>query len=65
MLPSLSGRKLEVRLACSGTAGWACPFGIDASDVLQGRPDDHMEMEMLSRNLLIGLFTIGDTLFNQ
>jgi hypothetical protein len=54
---------LELERLCS--AGWACPFGIDASDVLQGRPDDHMEMEMLSRNLLIGLFTIGDTLFNQ
>jgi hypothetical protein len=62
MLPS--GRKLEVRLACwswSGSAGWACPFGMDASDVLQGRPDDHMEMFILSRNLLIGLFTIGNT----
>jgi hypothetical protein len=66
MLPS--GRKLEVRLACwswSGSAGWACPFGIDASDVLQGRPDDHMEMFVMSRNLLIGLFTIGNTFFQS
>jgi hypothetical protein len=54
---------LELERLCS--AGWACPFGIDASDVLQGGDDDHMEMFMSSRNLLISLFTMRNTLFNQ